>query len=143
MKTLAANPGTNSAEESRQSAGQNVGALRRQTLPAANLGCDESRFGGREPARRSLVRLDAGRTTADGQGEGLLDGCDGVRAAAVVARCFALPTSASSHISPTSGRPKVSCSAELTSSNRHNNQESRDGSQNLTHSHQVPSVKHG
>ena len=43
----------------------------------------------------------------------------------MVARCFALPTS--SHISPTSGRPKVSCSAELTSSNRHNNQESPDG----------------
>jgi hypothetical protein len=42
-----------------------VGALRRQTLPAANLGRDESRFGGREPARRSLLRLDAGRTTAD------------------------------------------------------------------------------
>ena len=45
--------------------GQNVGALRSQTLPAANLGCDESRFGGSEPARRSLLRLDASRTTAD------------------------------------------------------------------------------
>lgn len=65
MKTLAANPGTNSAEESRLAVGQNVGALRSQTLPAANLGCDESRFGGSEPARRSLLRLDASRATAD------------------------------------------------------------------------------
>jgi hypothetical protein len=45
--------------------GQNVGALRSQTLPAANLGSDESRFGVSEPARRSLLRLDATRTTAD------------------------------------------------------------------------------
>ena len=45
--------------------GQNVGALRSQTLPNANLGCDENRFGGSEPARRSLLRLDASRTTAD------------------------------------------------------------------------------
>src|SRR5258708_23542277 len=58
-------PGDQLGRRIQVSRGPERGALRSQTLAAANLGCDESRFGGSEPARRSLLRLYASRTTAD------------------------------------------------------------------------------